>query len=237
MQKSSGPGERSNFECERNDATMYHRLVSDRLPQCHVGPDTVADCSPGVGKIQSLCEYRDTHDALPVARSRRDEPSCIKNEDQKLVAELLLDLIRFQNGTLKSNDELTNIVTDLSNMVKSTLHFQECRDDNINVRNERAVLEICKEVYKYVCSDEQALINTIVIMTYLADKCSRMSENEYRTLVDRFAYIILSSMGNSRTVSILKAFKSRKRCKYIIRTVLLMGLGMMGLVYVVRKYW
>ena len=237
MQKSSGPREQSNFGCESDDATVYPRLVSDRLPQCHVRPPTIGDSPAGVGENQPHSERCDTHDPLHITRLRINENPCVKAEDQKLIRELLLGLNRFQNGTLKSNDELTNIVTDLSNMVKTGLNYPECTEDDINVRNERAVIEICKELFKHECSDERDLINTIVIMTYLADKCSRMSGNEYFPLVDRFAYIIISSLGDSRAVSILKAFNSRKQRKNIIRTVLMIGLGMTGLVLVVRKCW
>jgi len=236
MQKRFGQGEQSYFGCGGDDAAVHVGLVPNGLSECRARPVTTVECAEGSGDIQTSSECCNTHHPLPVSRVRHDERHVVDVEYQELLEELLLDLICSEkNGLVKSKDRLTNIVRDLSNRMKTMVDFEICQDSMNMLKDEGSMKAICREMFKNAKSDEQYVINTLVLMTYVADECSRMTEEEYMPLVRRLAYIIVSSNGGYRTVSILKAYRDWQICKNNILKFGTTCIVTLGIMWAIKK--
>ena len=154
---------------------------------------------------------------------------------ETVTKDILKDLIAYRTSTSMSacTDSVKKRVRKLSDKIKIDMGVKDKPNDLLT--NVEALKAVIRSLYLHAETEEQHLLYTVCLFTYVAEMCKNLSVGSHELIADKVIYVLKSTEKGFFALSLFQKMYDREKTKATLKEVALLMVLTAGVLWFVKK--
>ena len=152
--------------------------------------------------------------------------------------DILKDLIKYRASSKGHPPDCTVKVTmrKISEKIKIEMDMNDPFKPEDLLANVQALEGVIHALYMHAETEEQHVLYTVCLFTYVAELCKNVQVESHRIVADNVIVVLKSTVKGRIAMSLFRRMNDREKTKTILKRAFIMGTAVIGTLWLLRRY-
>ena len=152
--------------------------------------------------------------------------------------DILKDLIKYRASSKGHPPHCTVKVTmrKISEKIKIEMDMNDPFKPEDLLANVQALEGVIHALYMHAETEEQHILYTVCLFTYVAELCKNVQVESHRIVADNVIVVLKSTVKGRIAMSLFRRMNDREKTKTILKRAFIMGTAVIGTLWLLRRY-